>query len=263
MKKILLLSVLAILACSSDLFAQDYMKMRKKQLRIEYQKKVDSLNLLSKEVDSLRFQKVQIESYLADIKKELIYKTNFVNNINQELVLSRDSLRISVSKSDVLFNANQKLKDSLSFKIFQNDSLFLTLDKIKSDLILSRDSISNYKAEKRISDTYNNSKGVSHWRQISNSESDINELDVTIQNKPLEVSMCSPGQILFFYDKAVIDGDRFRLKKRGNLIILTDSAGQSIRFLIKGDEMVLKVYDKTGDLSFSSILKEASENRYN
>ena len=57
MKKILLLSVLAILAFSSDLFAQDYMKMRKKQLRIEYQKKVDSLNFLSKEVDSLRFQK--------------------------------------------------------------------------------------------------------------------------------------------------------------------------------------------------------------
>ena len=69
MKKILLLSVLAILAFSSYLFAQDYMKMRKKQLRIEYQKKVDSLNLLSKEVDSLRFQKAQIESYLADIKK--------------------------------------------------------------------------------------------------------------------------------------------------------------------------------------------------
>ena len=87
MKKILLLSVLAILAFSSDLFAQDYMKMRKKQLRIEYQKKVDSLNLLSKEVDSLRFQKAQIESYLADIKKELTNKTNFVNNMNQELVL--------------------------------------------------------------------------------------------------------------------------------------------------------------------------------
>ncbi len=256
MKKILLLSVLAILACSSDLFAQDYMKMRKKQLRIEYQKKVDSLNLLSKEVDSLRFQKVQIESYLADIKKELIYKTNFVNNINQELVLSRDSLRVSVSKSNVLFNANQKLKDSLSFKIFQNDSLFLTLDKIKSDLILSRDSI------KIISNSYNNSKGISHWRQISNSSSEINEMDITIQNKPLEVSMCSPGQILFFYDKAVVDGEKLRLKKRDNLILLNGSSGQSIRFLIKGDEMLLKFYDKKGDVFLTSTYKEVSENRY-
>ena len=155
-----------------------------------------------------------------------------------------------------MFNANQKLKDSLSFKFFQNDSLFLTLDKIKSELLLSRDSI------KRISNSYNNSKGVSHWRQISNSGSEINEMDVTIQNKPLEVSMCSPGQILFFYDKAVIDGDRLRLKKRGDIIILTDSAGQSIRFLIKGDEMVLKVYDKKGDLSLTSIFNEVPENRY-
>ena len=104
-------------------------------------KKIDSLNLLNEEVNSLRSHKAQIESYLVDIKKELIDKTNFVNNTNQELVLTRDSLRISISKSDILFNANQKLKDSLSFKFFQNDSLFLTLDKIKSELLLSRDSL--------------------------------------------------------------------------------------------------------------------------
>jgi len=256
MKKPLIVSFLLLFAFSADLFAQDYMKMRKKELRIEHQKKIDSLNLLNEEVNSLRSHKAQIESYLVDIKKELIDKTNFVNNTNQELVLTRDSLRASISKSDILFNANQKLKDSLSFKFFQNDSLFLTLDKIKSELLLSRDSI------KRISNSYNNSKGVSHWRQISNSGSEINEMDVTIQNKPLEVSMCSPGQILFFYDKAVIDGDRLRLKKRGDIIILTDSAGQSIRFLIKGDEMVLKVYDKKGDLSLTSIFNEVPENRY-
>ena len=52
------------------------------------------------------------------------------------------------------------------------------------------------------------------------------------------------------------------LKKRGDIIILTDSAGQSIRFLIKGDEMVLKVYDKKGDLSLTSIFNEVPENRY-
>ena len=141
MKKSLLVSFLLLFAFSADLFAQDYMKMRKKELRIEHQKKIDSLNLLNEEVNSLRSHKAQIESYLVDIKKELIDKTNFVNNTNQELVLTRDSLRISISKSDILFNANQKLKDSLSFKFFQNDSLFLTLDKIKSELLLSRDSL--------------------------------------------------------------------------------------------------------------------------
>ena len=261
MKKPLIVSFLLLFAFSADLFAQDYMKMRKKELRIEHQKKIDSLNLLNEEVDSLRSQKAQIESYLADTKKELIRKTNFVNNINQELVLSRDSLRTSVSKSDVLFNANQKLKDSLSFKIFQNDSLFLTLDKIKNDLILSRDSISNYKAEKRISDTYNNSKGVSHWRMISNSETDINEMDITIQNKPLEISWCTPNEIILFYDKAVIDGDRTRVKKRGDSIIISFDGG-SFRHLIKGDEMVLKIYDKKGDRAMTATFNKAPENRY-
>ena len=47
MKKLLLLSALLIFACSSDLFAQDYMKMRKKQLRVEYQKKIDLINYSS------------------------------------------------------------------------------------------------------------------------------------------------------------------------------------------------------------------------
>jgi hypothetical protein len=39
MKKSLLVSFLLIFVFSADLFAQDYMKMRKKQLRVEYQKK--------------------------------------------------------------------------------------------------------------------------------------------------------------------------------------------------------------------------------
>ena len=39
MKKSLLVSFLLLFAFSADLFAQDYMKMRKKELRIEHQKK--------------------------------------------------------------------------------------------------------------------------------------------------------------------------------------------------------------------------------
>ena len=96
---------------------------------------------------------------------------------------------------------------------------------------------------------------------ISNSETDINEMDITIQNKPLEISWCTPNEIILFYDKAVIDGDRTRVKKRGDSIIISFDGG-SFRHLIKGDEMVLKIYDKKGDRSLTATFNKAPENRY-
>ena len=67
MKKLLLLSALLIFPCSSDLFAQDYMKMRKKQLRIEHQKKLKLINRLSQELglSNKENQKIQSDSKLA------------------------------------------------------------------------------------------------------------------------------------------------------------------------------------------------------
>ena len=58
MKKLLLLSALLIFTCSSGLFAQDYMKMSKKQLRIEHLKKINLTDSLSEEL-SLSSKKSQ------------------------------------------------------------------------------------------------------------------------------------------------------------------------------------------------------------
>ena len=69
MKKLLLLSALSIFACSSDLFAQDYMKMRKKQLRIEHQKKVDLIDTLTMDIDTLNSLNRELKSNLLIAKK--------------------------------------------------------------------------------------------------------------------------------------------------------------------------------------------------
>jgi len=62
MKKLFLLSALLIFACSSDLFAQDYMKMRKKQLRIEHQKKLKLIDSLSQELNLSNKKNLKIKS---------------------------------------------------------------------------------------------------------------------------------------------------------------------------------------------------------
>ncbi len=237
--------------------------MRKKQLRIEHQKKLKLIDSLSQELSLSNEKSQNLQSDLNNSSNDLILTSDSLKNSNLEinqlevkLLASKNELSLLGLEIDNLVKESSYKTNLISDKNLQIDSLRTSLIGTKNDLAVSRDSIIS------ISNSYNNSKGVSHWRQISNSKSEINEMDVTIQNKPLEVSMCSPGQILFFYDKAVIDGDRLRLKKRGDVIILTDSVGQSIRFLTKGDEMVLKYYDKKGDLQLTSTFNEVSENRY-
>jgi len=94
MKKLLLLSALLIFACSSDLFAQDYMKMRKKQLRIEHQKKLKLIDSLSQEL-------------------------NLSNNENLKIKLEIDKNDISMQKlseqNKELNEENNKLKEDVLF----------------------------------------------------------------------------------------------------------------------------------------------------
>ena len=89
MKKLFLLSALLIFACSSDLFAQDYMKMRKKQLRIEHQKKLKLIDSLSQELNLSNNEnlKIKFDSKLAKSQFEeklLDYKNNS-DQLNLEL----------------------------------------------------------------------------------------------------------------------------------------------------------------------------------
>ena len=71
MKKLLLLSALSIFACSSDLFAQDYMKMRKKQLRIEHQKKLKLIDSLSQELSLSNKKSQNLQSDLNNSSNDL------------------------------------------------------------------------------------------------------------------------------------------------------------------------------------------------
>ena len=83
MKKLFLISALLIFACSSDLFAQDYMKMRKKQLRIEHQKKLNLIDSLSQELNLSNKENLKIKSdskvtnLEAELKGRLVSRNNF------------------------------------------------------------------------------------------------------------------------------------------------------------------------------------------
>jgi hypothetical protein len=129
MKKLLLLSVLSIFACSSDLFAQDYMKMRKKQLRVEHQKKLKFIDSLSQEL-SLSNKKSQ------DLQSDL-------NNSSNDLILTSDSLKNSNLEINHLEVKLLASKNELSLLVLEIDSLVRQNSKVASELILLKSEFVN------------------------------------------------------------------------------------------------------------------------
>ena len=129
MKKLLLLSVLSIFACSSDLFAQDYMKMRKKQLRVEHQKKLKFIYSLSQEL-SLSNKKSQ------DLQSDL-------NNSSNDLILTSDSLKNSNLEINHLEVKLLASKNELSLLVLEIDSLVRQNSKVSSELILLKSEFVN------------------------------------------------------------------------------------------------------------------------
>ena len=136
MKKLILLSALLIFACSSDLFAQDYMKMRKKQLRTEHQKKLNELNnniyekdLLKAKVDSLNRKVLFLEQVakLRQVDLQLaIVSSNSMKNENDEL---KSNLKLLKSKMSLINQEltkekeiSQKLRDLATIRDFSDNS---------------------------------------------------------------------------------------------------------------------------------------------
>jgi len=134
MKKLILLSALLIFACSSDLFAQDYMKMRKKQLRTEHQKKLNELNnniyekdLLKAKVDSLNRKVLFLEQVakLRQVDLQLaIVSSNSMKNENDEL---KSNLKLLKSKMSLINQEltkekeiSQKLRDLATIRDFSD-----------------------------------------------------------------------------------------------------------------------------------------------
>jgi len=134
MKKLISLSALLIFACSSDLFAQDYMKMRKKQLRTEHQKKLNELNnniyekdLLKAKVDSLNRKVLFLEQVakLRQVDLQLaIVSSNSMKNENDEL---KSNLKLLKSEMSLINQEltkekeiSQKLRDLATIRDFSD-----------------------------------------------------------------------------------------------------------------------------------------------
>ena len=146
MKKLPLIYALLIFSFSSNLFAQDYTKLTKKQLRIEHQKKLNELNnniqenellvfkvdSLNKQVNSLRQRASLLDSKInkAQVDLELAIKdSNSMNNRIKELeielsdsnlIVSDLETKILVYKADSISNENKydELRNSRNFETF-------------------------------------------------------------------------------------------------------------------------------------------------
>jgi len=130
MKKLLLLSALLLLAFSSDLFAQDYMKMRKKQLRIEHQKKLKLIDSLSQELSLSNKKSQNLQSDLNNSSNDLtltsdsLKNSNFeINQLEVKLLASKNELSLLGLEIDNLVKESSNKTDLISNKNLLIDSL--------------------------------------------------------------------------------------------------------------------------------------------
>jgi hypothetical protein len=142
MKKLLLLSALLIFACSSDLFAQDYMKMRKKQLRIEHQKKLKLIDSLSQELSLSNKKSQNLQSDLNNSSNDLtltsdsLKNSNFeINQLEVKLLASKNELSLLGLEIDNLVKESSNKTNLISNKNLQIDSLRTSLINISNEKI--------------------------------------------------------------------------------------------------------------------------------
>ena len=143
MKKLLLLSALLIFAGSSDLFAQDYMKMRKKQLRIEHQKKLKLIDSLSQELSLSNKKSQNLQFDLNNSSNDLTLTSDSLKNSNLEITQLEAKLLISKNELSLLGLEIDNLVKQNSDKNLQIDSLRTSLN-IASDekmLLFTQDSL--------------------------------------------------------------------------------------------------------------------------
>ena len=125
MKKLILLLALSVFAYSSDLFAQDYMKMSKKQLRIEHLKKINLTDSLSEELSLSSKKSQNLQSDLNNTSNDLILTSDSLKNSNLEITQLEAELIISK-------NELSKLGSELNNLVKQNsEKTNLIADKAK------------------------------------------------------------------------------------------------------------------------------------
>ena len=117
MKKKLLLSALAILACSSDLFAQDYMTIRKKQLRIEYQKKLKLIDSLSQELNLSNKENLKIKSDSKLAKSQFEEKLLDYKNNSDQLNLELNQFKVRTGYLENELSKSNQIVSELGSKV--------------------------------------------------------------------------------------------------------------------------------------------------
>ena len=117
MKKLIYLFLALLIVANSDkLLAQDYMEMRKKELRVEHQKKIDSINFLISELQSNISLNSKLTAHNLELENNLENSNILISELKNYLINSKDSLKYlkriynqEVSKNNKLIKAIDSL----------------------------------------------------------------------------------------------------------------------------------------------------------
>jgi hypothetical protein len=215
MKKLLFLSALLLLACSSDLFAQDYMKMRKKQLRIEHQKKLKLIDSLSQELSLSNKKSQNLQSDLNNSSNDLTLTLDSLKNSNLQITQLEAKLLISKNELSLLGSEIDNLVKQNSDKNLQIDSLRTSLN-IASDekmVLVAQDSLNFFR--KKISEN----KQLSKFRDSKSFETFLNYFLLTTYSEKNIDSLIyvSSSKIMQFTNRDIPLGRFYNLGAECNL----------------------------------------------
>ena len=168
-KKLVLLNVLFILGCCSELFAQDHMSMSKKELRIEHKMKLTELSnskhqnsVLNSRVKSLNGDIINLKSDLRDTYIELEDARKVSEGFKNRADEFVKSLNLMTSKYNSLIlnqeipygDKNYSIEDLISFS--ENKYGFVETDGSINNTYGNLEFISIFKGEV----TFNGSKQI-------------------------------------------------------------------------------------------------------
>ena len=163
MKKLLLLSALFVFACSADLFAQDYMKMRKKELRIEHQKNLNELNNNINEKNLLVFKVDSLNRQVNFLRQRISFLDSNINKVQVDL-------QLAIENSNSMNNRIKELELELS------DSNMIVSDLQTEILVYKTDSISNGRTYDELRNSRNFETFLSYFILTAYSEQSIDSL---------------------------------------------------------------------------------------
>ena len=162
MKKIFLLSALFVFAFGGDLFAQDYKKLRKKQLRIEHQKKLNLIDSLSQELNLSNKKSQNLQSDLNNTSSDLILTSDSLKNSNLEITQLEGKLSDSnVELTQLVLEMKDFIsKDSLKNTVIsslkkENENLLIAIDEKKPQTNRLENTSDNSKTKNLILDFSN------------------------------------------------------------------------------------------------------------